>query len=310
MFLELIPRNGYQQLMNGIHVQYGVQWEAERLVQESGGSWSDFHLGDIHKLKGNSFDVIPLLPSIVRNVRERKAREACTLPRPGDAHDVPSPVLCAEMDTEEDSIAARDMRGLGDGRWYGGKLTFAVAVQYQAATGRDADVFAALDSPFSFRLLRVDQSGKSTRLARRFGSRRVLSIRFGSVPSSARTRLFLMFRGRALVLFGRVFRVLFVPPDSDSAVAVETDERAPLGPELRLPLMPSFLELLQGEPSADDNADHFRIQLSRGKARPSNGQVGVAHPAAPFRLDTRNTGRAGRDCRRGRHCVRVRQISE
>lgn len=185
------------------------------------------------------------------------------------------------MDREERSILAQDGKGLGsdDPDWsYGGKLVFAVAVSYRPeGTGIRPVVYnrSSVDEidpicssvngpidtpdnpfgktaqpktwPFKFKLCQVDQPSKSTRLARRFGSRRILTIRFAQVPKKQRSELFFLLRGRALVLFGRVYRLLFNTPDSEATVFVQTDESPPDAPDLSEPTMPSYEELLESE---------------------------------------------------------------
>lgn len=102
--------------------------------------------------------------------------------------------------------------------------------------------------PFDFDLLPVESPSTSTRLARRFGSRRILTLRFKNVPrNGAREKLFVLFRGRALVLFGRVFRVIWIGADSEKAIAMQTNEIPPNAPPLAEPSMPSFLQLVLGE---------------------------------------------------------------
>lgn len=112
----------------------------------------------------------------------------------------------------------------------------------------------ALRYPFDFDLLPVESPSTSTRLARRFGSRRILTLRFKNVPrkNGAREKLFVLLRGRALVLFGRVFRVMWIGPDSEKAVAIQTNERPHKAPPLNEPIMPSFLNIVLGETASYD----------------------------------------------------------
>jgi len=261
-FVEILPKNSYQKRLNDI-VNFYVQWELERHVQDTKAvSWDDFTFDDFEAMAGSASDIIPRIPSFVRWVHERKNGMERSGQLKGDAYLVPAPPLCTEMDMEETSIVKGDLRGLGndDPQWsYGGKLVFCVSVEPgrtrpmrlgsvngNGAAEDDNPFNTTVEWPFSFKLRQIEQPGKSTRLARRYGSRRILSIRFGQIPQHARRRLFHMLVGRGLVLFGRVFRMIWIQPDSDSGVAVETNEQPPGSPALQPPLMPSILQLLQG----------------------------------------------------------------
>lgn len=84
----------------------------------------------------------------------------------------------------------------------------------------------------------------------------------------------MLFRGRALVLFGRVFRVIWIGADSEKAIAVQTNEVPPNAPPLVEPSMPSFLQVLLGEIAALFGTDR-RSQYARWKAITGHGQVCV-----------------------------------
>lgn len=100
-----------------------------------------------------------------------------------------------------------------------------------ASSQRKGESLADLAFPFSFDLLPVESPSTSTRLARRFGSRRILTLRFKNVPrNGSREQLFFLIRGRALVLSGRVFRVIWIGADSEKAIALQTNEIPPNAP--------------------------------------------------------------------------------
>ncbi|KAL1406355.1 hypothetical protein Q8F55_008054 [Vanrija albida] len=187
----------------------------------------------------------------------------------------------AEMDAEEDLIR-KGNEALSafdeDNRlWnYGGRLVYAVNVIYDPRGVRTIDTHptpvaarransfsdrpidtsdnpmgpSAADTqtvgfPFRFELRPVDPPTKSTHLARRYGSRRVLTLRIRDLARDTRPQLFQMLLGRGLILFGRVFRVMWIPPEAETAIAIQTDEVAPGLPNLPYePLMPSLMELI------------------------------------------------------------------
>lgn len=246
-YLEVIPRNPYQAYLNN-HVSYFIQWELERQLLLAGLSWDNVRFEDFEVLRGDAVAAMPSVPLVVHKVGAREAKLVCT-----DTSPVPTRTL-VEIDQEERSILNQDLRGVqNDSRdWsYGGKLMLAVNLEYDTnPSAPPAPSSVATDNPFApawpfnMRLQPIEMPGRSNRLARRFGSRRLLYLRFGSVPRQQRDLVFALFRGHGLVLFGRVFRVLYIPTDSDTAIAVQVDEAAPGAPALREPKVFSFLQLL------------------------------------------------------------------
>lgn len=170
--------------------------------------------------------------------------------------------LLAEVDREEESIRAGRHEGLlsDDAKWpHGGRISYIIEVKAvekprqekgvslvplpcptEAVPTSDDDQDSDLTRPpfgiastaikstsnetlpFTMRLQRAAMSGKSTRLARRFGSRRVITFKYKSphLPEERR-KLFELFHGRQFLLFGRVYIAVWSPPDRDSVFALE-----------------------------------------------------------------------------------------
>ncbi|BEI84969.1 hypothetical protein CcaverHIS002_0503700 [Cutaneotrichosporon cavernicola] len=251
-FLELIPPNPLQGVFNSNAVRYGVQWELERKIRSfrsSAGVSFNISPEDVQQLTGSVTEAMPRIPAVIRNICRR------------ESPDGNEPTLAfgrriaawAEMDREE-AVILDDSKTF-DGvfntstNWpYGGRLVYAVGIRYNKDRRQRGKSLEALAFPFDFDLLQVESPSTSTRLARRFGSRRVLTLRFKSVPrrNGAREKLFVLLRGRALVLFGRVFRVMWIGPDSEKAMAIQTNEVPPNATPLAEPSMPSFLHIVLG----------------------------------------------------------------
>lgn len=247
-YLEVVPRNPYQAYLNN-NVSYYVQWELERQLLLAGLTWDNVRFEDFEVLRGEAVTAMSSVPLVVHKIGTREGK----LVEP-DTSTVPARTLI-EIDQEERSIMDQDLRGVqNDSRdWsYGGKLLLAVNLEYDIHptsppyppdSFADGNPFAPV-WPFNMQLQPIEMPGRSNRLARRFGSRRLLYLRFGSVPRQQRDLVFGLFRGHGLVLFGRVFRVLYIPTDSDTAIAIQVDEEAPGAPALKEPKVFSFLQLL------------------------------------------------------------------
>lgn len=99
--------------------------------------------------------------------------------------------------------------------------------------------------PYRMSLARPALSGKSYRLARRFGSRRILIFKLKGFTSESKKRVCELFIGRCFVLFGRTLRALWAPNDSDNVLAVETGSEKGFVSRGRMePDMPSFSVIL------------------------------------------------------------------
>lgn len=282
-YLEVIPRNPYQAFLNN-NVSYYVQWELQRQLLAAGLTWDNVRFEDFEVLRGNVVTAMPSVPLVVHKIGAREARLIETNTSP-----VPTRILI-EIDREERSIMDQDLRGVqNDSRdWpYGGKLMLAVNLEYDTSptTPPSAPNSFASDNPFApvwpfnMQLEPIELPGRSNRLARRFGSRRLLYLRFGSVPRQQRDLVFGLFRGHGLVLFGRVFRVLYIPTDSDTAIAVQVDEEAPGAPALKEPKVFSFLQLLGCEFGALHKPDSVQRTMTSAQNQPRqwpSGQHGCS----------------------------------
>ena len=81
--------------------------------------------------------------------------------------------------------------------------------------------------PFIMSLRAPDMPGRSSRLARRFGSRRILNFKLVDFQDGHRNAAIDLFVGRCFILFGRTFRALWAPADRDVVFAVETNDTLP-----------------------------------------------------------------------------------
>lgn len=240
--------------------------------------------------------------------------------------------LLAEVDREEESIRAGKHEGLlsDDAKWaHGGRISYIIEVTAvenprkeqgvglvplpcptQAVHVMDDDqdsdsnpspfrttsttvkVASNETLPFTMKLQRAAMSGKSTRLARRFGSRRVLTFKYKS-PRHAdeRQHLFELFHGRQFLLFGRVYTAVWSPPDRDSVFAVEVGQsdfdRFDRIRNKFEPPMPTFLETLSIFNSLDANQVRpWRNGLrDRNYCSPTLNRLSASHPRL-FKLST------------------------
>ncbi|KAK8861624.1 hypothetical protein IAR55_002447 [Kwoniella newhampshirensis] len=103
-----------------------------------------------------------------------------------------------------------------------------------------------LSSSFKFQLRAPSMPGKSHRLARRFGSRRVITFKVKDCLPKYRDQVVNLFVGRVFVVFGRPYRAIWAPADGDTIFGIETPDEGPeiLKSYLRVePTMPSFDEM-------------------------------------------------------------------
>lgn len=247
----IVPPHSYQKRLDRLGVLYHIQWELARLVAAHQNiTWNDFRFDDFDGLAGPAMEVAGCLPELLTKVEARKGSSPTAIDR-GRLRD--RMVLC-EVDREEVTLKARRDGKTAPAKpdWiYGGKLAYSVVVDRIANTHRaqykhnSATPLPNLpidteDSPFgpsasrnrksctqySFSLQPPRMAGKSFRLARRFGSRSVLTFKISSniKEKEEKGRLFELFVGQVLILFGRTFRALWAPPDKDIVVAIETDD--------------------------------------------------------------------------------------
>ena len=267
----ILPPNPHQQKINQMDIPFSVQWELERLIaRQSDISWAEFEQQDLDMLKGTSFDVMPKIENTMADVRMRTT--GTQINGPGRVISAETTIvrrkrMLTEMDMEEESIRRGDLPGVGtdNPRWsHGGKICYSVVVRpanarnnhcvslsETSAFPRKGYPVKILEQPvpdklnFTMDLCPPEMPGKSFRLARRFGSRRILSFKLKDFTSSKqKSDLISLFTGRILVLFGRTYRALWAPPDKDSVFAIETNDS---NQQLSEAPMPAFQEILESE---------------------------------------------------------------
>ena len=104
------------------------------------------------------------------------------------------------------------------------------------------------DFPFSMTIQAPRMAGKSFRLARAFGSRRVLSFKISKKLRGERGKVREMLEGRVLLVLGRTYRAFWATPEGDNVFAVETGDEMPSG--WKRPggaVMRSFMEIMARE---------------------------------------------------------------
>ena len=319
--VDLLPRNPYQSMMDYHDVKFAVQWEMERLISEiSSLSWADVHAEHILKLKGSVADILPRLPNILSEVMHEKGQSA-ELDR-GRMENTTSRErrnrMYFELDKEEESLENGDLRGLGNDSpdWpYGGKVSFTIRIQ--PARSRDLKgsrlayrTGSTLSSPipsiperkddpdnpmgvvqqadptkrsYTVSLGPPDMQGKSFRLARRFGSRRIVSLKYKSTDFRSpkqREGLVELLSGRHLVLFGRVYRAMWAVPDGDSVYMIETGDHVMGAARLKpWDRMPAFADLLR---MFNDLEQKPSQAMAKWAARP---QILFSDTVPAFRLE-------------------------
>ncbi|WVQ78860.1 hypothetical protein IAT38_000951 [Cryptococcus sp. DSM 104549] len=273
-------------MFNKQGVLFHVQWELERLVARRDDiTWADFQAKDVSSLAGAAVDAGRVVAGLVETIAKRKETNTVLGTVSRSQVTSRSALILQEVDREEASIVAGDLRGVGNDSldWpHGGKLSYTVLVRpakYKAeyikpgsATSKAATSISASRSsrgpidppnnpfsphakpspgfPFQLSLRAPDMPGKSHRLARRFGSRRVLIFSLGAVPTGDRAKFGKMVMGRVFVLFGRPFRAVWADPGGKSVWACETGDGGADVEVLRLkepkdPVMPKFEELFE-----------------------------------------------------------------
>ncbi|WWC87943.1 uncharacterized protein L201_002843 [Kwoniella dendrophila CBS 6074] len=291
-----VTHDDYIAYLTRSKVNFYVQWELERLIsQHDTISWSDFEFSDFGQLKGlSTVQQITAIHNLMDTIEAKNRRSAPVKSRKITISDRKA-LLFSEIDNEEASIAANDLRGIGNNSidWsYGGKIQYVISVQHAEggegcsefkpdpptmsqvnnvylARNRQFTRSSTLPSrsqlksdnplgpdydndnpsktfPFKFVLGPPDMPGKSFRLARRYGSRRIISLITKDITNrkGEREKLKEMLLGRCLIILGRPYRALWATAEG-SVMMIETSEKAPgvmsKNPD---PKMPSFLELL------------------------------------------------------------------
>ncbi|WVQ64983.1 uncharacterized protein L199_003153 [Kwoniella botswanensis] len=294
-----VTTSRYTAMLNKLKVKFHFQWELERMIsQHETLTWEQIEIGDLHEFRGqSSLDMVHLVDEILRGAETRLLRSD---PIDATRREISErkAMLLTEVDREEVSIMANDLRGVGNDSvdWpYGGKIQYTLSVQlasrgeectellperispsqannpyrarkvfertHSAPSGSTRDqtnplhphthTSVALSEsrsfPFKFELRPPEMPGKSFRLARRFGSRRCISLKTADIPFGKRKELQNMLVGRRLIVLGRPYRAFWAAADGENVMLVEVPEEGngivTKGREDE-PKMPSFQELL------------------------------------------------------------------
>nr|XP_031858493.1 uncharacterized protein CI109_006138 [Kwoniella shandongensis]KAA5525565.1 hypothetical protein CI109_006138 [Kwoniella shandongensis] len=255
--------NGYQAMLYKFGIQFHVQWELERLINQSNDlDWSDFRPSDFIPLRGPALKATKSFDRVLAMVKERKLGRVDNAPSAPNENQVSEKKarLLQEVDREENSIVAGDMKGVGNDciDWpYGGKIVYTIAVvpieskpysarngltrtnsngSFSGLTARSIGPIDTSDNPlgprafsysptsalFSFQLRPPSMPGKSHRLARRFVSRRIITFKIKDCLPKYREQVLGLFIGKVFVVFGRPYRALCAPADGEAIFAIET----------------------------------------------------------------------------------------
>jgi hypothetical protein len=212
-----------------IDTHYSTLWYLEMYMQDRGLAWADFEFGDFAAIGGPAEAAIPILSVMIHKVELRKSVTA----------------------REETSIRLRNIRGLGnnDPSWpYARFVCYSILVE--------CDPLGNGTPAFTMRLKVPCLSDRSFRLARRFGSRRILTFDLRIKGRKDKQAFFDLFKGTCFELFGRTFRAFHAPQDGESVLAIETSEiveepvdprKAVIGKLRRDPAMLSFVGFMDCE---------------------------------------------------------------
>ncbi|WVW80195.1 hypothetical protein I302_102172 [Kwoniella bestiolae CBS 10118] len=293
-----ITNDNYIASLNRLGIKFHFQWELERLIsQHDTVTWDSIEWHALSSLKDqSSTEMVHLIDTIIRQAEaKQQGAEQVEAPRRRDISDRKA-LMLSEVDKEEISILAKDLRGVGNNSvdWpYGGKIQYILSVQLatkgegcselppeilpasqandpyrrkkplqRAQTlpsaptvdwnnpmgpGLPSTAYEPRSFPFRFELRQPEMPGKSFRLARRFGSRRCISLKTKDIPLNKRKELKEMLTGRCLIVLGRPYRAFWAAPDGENVMLIETPEEGngvvTKGREDE-PKMPSFQELL------------------------------------------------------------------
>ena len=105
-------------MINKLDVRFHVQWELERLVAKSKMvEWRDFQASDFDSLSGCAVDAFPKVQYVLDTVHIRKTGSKQSRNPHSVLHERGSMTsrktrMLVEVDKEEESIRANDLRGL------------------------------------------------------------------------------------------------------------------------------------------------------------------------------------------------------
>lgn len=273
---NLVSPTLYQARMDKLDVPYHWQWYIATHVQEGLISWTDIEFSYWDKLdvpslieppvtttpsKRNKVSVEPVerlpLHEWVRFVGRQGSPDFEPLPLPPRWADIDK-----ELAREEISLRNDDDVRLGclaPDRWYGGKIVFNIVLcppsastsksPHRAVSRTDStDSFSGTPSSsmppsdkITFRLAPPAHGTRSTRFARKWGSRRFIHCTLPEKLDQA--RMYHYFINRVFNILGRSFRALYAKSPRH-ILLVETDEARSRAPG---PGMISFLDFLACE---------------------------------------------------------------
>jgi hypothetical protein len=269
------PTNPYHGYMSRHNVSFHTEWTLVQHVSRSGTiTWDEITMVDVQRLTSEDADVV---------LADVEARVADTSrPRSSRRRDA----VALEAAREEADIQSNTRRGVGsyDKDWpYGGNIVYSIAVDladkarsservqilqqsppsptnpYRSPRKRDglsdetSNPFGMMasnkpppDLKFTTTMQKARLGGKSYRLARRFGSRRIVTFK---ISSRIRTQhnVVDMFAGRIMLVMGRTYRAFWATPEGDNVFAIETGDELPEGLTRVGPPMPAFQDLMARE---------------------------------------------------------------
>ncbi|WVR03757.1 hypothetical protein IAU60_000752 [Kwoniella sp. DSM 27419] len=247
----------YQKFLDRQGVTFHVQWELSRLLaMRDAISWDDVVCSDLQGLNGTAKDAMPRLSTTLNAIALRATGQATENRIAMGSHALSR--ILMEVDREEVSIRSGDLRGVGNDSidWpYGGKINYTIAILPADCAAENVKVegtsrcepLACSSYPFRMALKAPDMPGKSCRLARRFGSRRVITFSFKGIKEKQRSNLADMLVEKVFVVLGRPYRAFWGPADTGRVFAIETDELVgdmPKDAHKGDPKMPSLEALL------------------------------------------------------------------
>ncbi|KAJ7498829.1 RNA dependent RNA polymerase-domain-containing protein [Mycena latifolia] len=181
----------HQRLFNSLGLPYGVRYEIARIAATSG--YEALDKSGLENLKGlNNSKAIAAVPRLFGSAKDSVVDNAF-------AKEIAAKAPWAELDLEDENLAKSDMAGLGLSKeapdWFGGKVHF---------TGKLIAEPKNKDTPFRV-VLKTPELGPSDRFARRWGSKRFLTLSLSRDVLRTGEKV-INFLCRPFILGDRVFR--------------------------------------------------------------------------------------------------------
>ncbi|KIJ49639.1 hypothetical protein M422DRAFT_205121 [Sphaerobolus stellatus SS14] len=189
--------NAYQGYFDK-HLPWGAQWEIARLVSIGKLKYDDISLDSLRPFLGASNGLAArkmesILYASNANAGGHQANHEALV------RDLSVKNPWNELDMEEQRLSENLLHGIGSHEeFYGGKITFALRLVRKEAAGLGNDAY-------SLELCRPEL-GTSTRIARRWGSWRILRVRIPQDILKQKGNGLLPFFRRDFIIHGRVFR--------------------------------------------------------------------------------------------------------